>query len=171
MDANSRREEIIRLLDQAESPVTGSELAQRMAVSRQVIVQDIALLRARGEKILATPQGYLLARGLAEAKFVRTFACQHGIDSMQAELEIMVDHGGRVLDVIVEHPLYGELKGLLMLDSRRDVERFICKLRETQAQPLSALTQGVHLHTVEAGTMENFISMEAALKKAGLLLG
>ncbi|MHB1421110.1 MAG: 3H domain-containing protein [Bacillota bacterium] len=171
MHAFKRREEIIKMLDQTGEPVTGSELAQSLAVSRQVIVQDIALLRAAGEKILATPQGYLLGRGLAGDRVIRTFACQHGMDGMLAELEIMVDHGGRVMDVIVEHPLYGELRGLLMLNSRRDVERFMYNIQESNAKPLSALTQGVHLHTVEAPATDNFISMELALKKAGILLG
>ena len=59
MDGKARRQEIIRLLSRTSGPISGSSLSGMLGVSRQVIVQDIALLRTE-HPILATAQGYLL---------------------------------------------------------------------------------------------------------------
>ncbi|MCG0277676.1 MAG: transcription repressor NadR [Thermanaeromonas sp.] len=153
----------------AGKPITGAELARRLGVSRQVIVQDMAILRAGGANVLATPQGYML--GPAEEGHKRTFACQHDMAGMEKELLIIVDNGGRVLDVVVEHPLYGELRGFLMLSSRRDVYKFLESLHKSGAKPLYTLTeQGVHLHTVTAEREEVLEAIEAELAGAGILL-
>ncbi|GAW92222.1 transcription repressor NadR [Calderihabitans maritimus] len=170
MDAETRRKNILELLKQSSEPITGSELAQRFSVSRQVIVQDIAILRAAGQTIIATPQGYLIPDVFAQNKLTRTFACRHTEDKLERELQIMVDCGGKVLDVIVEHPLYGELKGMLMLDSRSDIEEFLYNFRQSKARLLSALTYGIHLHTVEAPSVEVFERIEEALAEEGILL-
>ena len=58
MNAGERRERIVEILSSSTQPVTGTSLASVLGVTRQVIVQDVAVLRARGEKILATPKGY-----------------------------------------------------------------------------------------------------------------
>lgn len=170
MDGNDRRNEILEVITTATSPVTATKLAEKFGVSRQVIVQDVALLRAAGNEILATPQGYLLVSALMGGKVTKTFACKHDWNEVAQELYIVVDNGGEVVDVIVEHPLYGELKGMLMLASRRDVEEFVQNLKETQAQPLSALTGGVHLHTVKALDEESMKNIEQALMESGILL-
>ena len=46
MDGNKRRQAIIDILKNSLQPVSGTYLAKTLQVSRQVIVQDIALLRA-----------------------------------------------------------------------------------------------------------------------------
>ncbi|MCL4466723.1 MAG: transcription repressor NadR [Chloroflexi bacterium] len=167
---DERRQEIMTLLHASERPITGGELATRMGVSRQAVVQDIALLRARGEGVVATPFGYLLAERLAPVALRAILACRHSREATEDELLTMVDLGLRVIDVVVEHPLYGELRGLLRLESREDVRHFMDRLRVSEASLLSALTKGVHLHTVEASRPEVFALARAALHDKGYLL-
>jgi len=170
VDAQDRRKHILQKLSGSEQPITGNELAESFQVSRQVIVQDIAILRAAGNQILATPQGYLLTGNKLPKKFQRTFAVQHDRKELEKELLIMVDAGGNVLDVIVEHPLYGELRGLLMLSCREDVYSFVKNLARSGAKPLSSLTGGVHLHTVEAASEKCLERIEEKLSEENILL-
>ena len=103
MDAQERRQAIARRLEEASGPVSAAVLAREHSVSRQIIVGDIALLRAGGMDIAATPRGYVLPA--PAAGLVRTLACRHRADQMEEELNAMVDQGCTVLDVIVEHPI------------------------------------------------------------------
>ena len=168
MDAQTRRETIAQRLRQSPTPVSASALARECSVSRQVVVGDVALLRAGGLDILATARGYILAR--PEPGVIRTVACAHPQENMARELELMVDHGCRVLDVVVEHPVYGQLTGQLGLSSRYDVGEFLRRVRECGAQPLSALTDGVHLHTLRCPDEGGFERARAALDQAGFLV-
>ncbi|WP_227764034.1 transcription repressor NadR [Zhaonella formicivorans] len=170
MDTEGRRKKMIEILLASKAPVTGTALAKELGVSRQVIVQDIALLRAGGVDIMATPQGYLMLRPSACAKVRKTFACLHDQTKLEEELLAIVDCGGTVVDVIVEHPLYGDLRGSLNLKSRYDVQLFRERLAESRAQPLSILTGGVHLHTVEADNDQIMAAIEQKLKEVGVLL-
>ncbi|MBZ4687529.1 MAG: hypothetical protein JG764_1162 [Clostridiales bacterium] len=170
MNAEKRRKEILNKLVASQEPITGNELSTVFNVSRQVIVQDIAVLRAAGNEILATPSGYLVINTGTDNKIKKIYAVKHSSDELEKELLIMVDSGGKVLDVIVEHALYGELKGLLMLACREDVYAFVKKLKETGAKPLSSLTTGIHLHTVEAPNEEIHNKIAEKLKKEGILL-
>lgn len=168
MKINERRQKILEMLDK-NIIYKGAELANKLGVSRQVIVQDVAVLRAAGYNILATPQGYLLPG--PEKRCQRTFACQHDLPGLQRELEIITDFGGKVVDVVVEHPLYGEIRGYLMITSRFEVQRFIAELKKNDALPLYVLTgRGVHLHTVEAESESRLDSIQQALLAAGILL-
>lgn len=146
MDAQARREIIAKRLADSGEPVSAAVLARELSVSRQIIVGDVALLRAGGLDITATPRGYILPR--LPAGVTCTFACRHRGDQMEEELNAMVDQGCTVLDVIVEHPIYGQLTGSLRLSSRYDVGQFVARCKEEAAAPLSQLTEGVHLHTV-----------------------
>ena len=119
MRAEERRQAIREFLQQARQPVSAGALAARYSVSRQIIVGDIALLRAAGADISATPRGYVILR--ETSGLVRQVAVQHDAAGMEAELNAMVDQGCTVLDVIVEHPIYGQLTGPLQLASRYDV--------------------------------------------------
>lgn len=170
MKGEARREKIRGLLEKKEIPTTGGELASILGVSRQVIVQDVALLRAEGQEIMATPQGYLLAGKEAGPLYQRTYAVSHTADELEQELNLIVDCGGRVVDVTVEHPLYGELKGFLMLASRQEVQNFLARLGDTGAAPLSLLTSGVHLHTVEALSVEVLDRIQQGLAELGYLV-
>jgi len=164
-----RRQQILKWMRVHGDPIRGGELANRLRVSRQCLVQDVAILRAGGEEIVATPRGYQLPR--AKPKGYRAvLACQHKPEQTEEELQTLVDHGVRVLDVIVEHPIYGELRGALMLESRADVQDFLEQVRSSQAALLSALTGGVHLHTVEASRRDAISRAKTELRKRGILL-
>lgn len=169
MEAASRRQAILDRLRSADRPVSASALAAGLNVSRQIIVGDIALLRAGGAEISATPRGYVLPR--ATDGITRTIACRHTLAQTGQELDILVDNGCTVLDVIVEHPVYGQLTGQLQISSRYDVEQFLACIRDSDAAPLSMLTGGLHLHTLCCPNEDAYTRACAALKAAGLLLG
>lgn len=169
MEAASRRQAILDQLRTADRPVSASALAAGLNVSRQIIVGDIALLRAGGAEISATPRGYVLPR--ATDGITRTIACRHTLAQTGQELDILVDNGCTVLDVIVEHPVYGQLTGQLQISSRYDVEQFLARIRDNDAAPLSMLTGGLHLHTLCCPNEDAYTRACAALKAAGLLLG
>ena len=169
MEAASRRQAILDRLRTADRPVSASALAAGLNVSRQIIVGDIALLRAGGAEISATPRGYVLPR--ATDGITRTIACRHTLAQTGQELDILVDNGCSVLDVIVEHPVYGQLTGQLQISSRYDVEQFLARIRDSDAAPLSMLTGGLHLHTLCCPNEDAYTRACAALKAAGLLLG
>ena len=168
MEAASRRQAILDRLRTADRPVSASALAAGLNVSRQIIVGDIALLRAGGAEISATPRGYVLPR--ATDGITRTIACRHTLAQTGQELDILVDNGCTVLDVIVEHPVYGQLTGQLQISSRYDVEQFLARIRDSDAAPLSMLTGGLHLHTLCCAHEDAYTRACAALKAAGLLL-
>ena len=149
MNAAQRRKVILERLTEANAPLSASVLAGELGVSRQIVVGDVALLRASGTQIDATPRGYQLhpaARG-----YTGILACVHSTaDQMREELYTVVDQGGIVVDVAVENPLYGELRGNLNLASRYDVDHFIQQAADTPECLLSRMTGGVHLHTLSS---------------------
>jgi transcriptional regulator of NAD metabolism len=170
METEKRRAELLKLLCKSSKPLTGAELAGYFGVSRQVIVQDIAILRASGEQIVASLRGYLMMPQQQKAQVRTVVACRHTREQIEDELGIIVDRGGRIIDVIVEHPIYGELRGTLLISSRLDLNIFLKSLETTEASPLLALTGGVHLHTVEAAEQKNIEDIIASLDKAGYLV-
>jgi len=167
MQAESRRQAIFEILQQSPQAISAASLASRFSVSRQVIVGDIALLRASGRQISATPRGYVLLEEVSG--ILRQLPCQHRSEDMQAELYVMVDHGCTVLDVIVEHPIYGQLTGPLQLKSRYDVDQFILRCSESEARPLSHLTDGIHLHSLSCPDEAAFLRVREALEEMGIL--
>ena len=168
LDAQKRRTAIARRLEGAEGPVSATALAGEYGVSRQVIVGDIALLRAAGSDITATPRGYIIPH--AASGIVRRLVCCHGADRMEDELNAMVDQGCTILDVTVDHPIYGQLTGPLNLSSRYDVSQFILRCRQQSAAPLSLLTEGIHLHTLLCPDEAAFARVQDALRAAGMLV-
>ena len=168
MDAQERRQHIARRLDGAQGPVNATTLARECSVSRQIIVGDIALLRAGGLDIAATPRGYMVQR--SPAGLVRRVAVRHDGQAMEAELNAMVDQGCTVLDVIVEHPIYGQLTGPLQLSNRYQVGQFIQRCRDQAAAPLSLLTEGIHLHTISCPDQAAYERVCRALEELGVLL-
>lgn len=167
MHTEQRREAILQVLREAEGPVSATALARRFSVSRQIIVGDIALLRAAGADISATPRGYVILRD--QGGLTRTVACQHDADGMEQELNAMVDQGCTVLDVIVEHPIYGQLTGPLQISNRHDVQQFIHRCQAAEALPLSRLTDGIHLHTLSCPDEASLERVRENLRKLGIL--
>ena len=168
MEAQMRREKIAARLEQADGPVSATALAKEFSVSRQIIVGDVALLRAAGLDIAATPRGYVLPAGVGGMRF--TVATNHVGGQMEEELNAIVDQGCTVLDVIVEHPIYGQLTGPLRLSNRYEVGQFIQRCREESAAPLSLLTEGIHLHTITCPSPEAYARVKDALGELGILL-
>lgn len=167
----ARRAAIIRTLKKTAKPVTGQELAKQTNVSRQVIVQDISLLKASDEPIMATNRGYLYAADSEEAgRFKKQIVCKHTPTETLKELELIVDCGVTVKDVTIEHGFYGELTGSLMISSRFDAAAFIEQISRAEAALLSELTDGVHIHTLTADSIEKIDAASDALKEAGFLI-
>lgn len=166
MDGEKRRNKIITDLKKSDSPLSGSHFAKRYEVSRQVVVQDIALLRAAGFDIISTTKGYVVN---GPASFSRVFLVHHDDAQIRDELNTFVDLGGFVVDVIVEHPIYGTIRADLNMHSRKDVEKFMGKLQAGTATPLNHLTSGEHRHTVEAEDMDTLDLIEKELKSKGYL--
>ena len=135
MTAIERRNAIYQVLS-ADTPISATALAGRFGVTRQVVVGDIALLRAEGRSVIATPRGYIIP---VPDGFVRTIACVHNAAQTRDELNAMVDCGCTVIDVVVEHPVYGQLTAPLAISSRYDVEQFIEKMASASASPLSTV--------------------------------
>lgn len=166
MTAEERRKAVCQVLHQSPRPVSATALARKFSVSRQIIVGDVALLRAAGEAIDATPRGYVVRQ--ESQGLLRQVACRHSAADMERELNIMVDNGCTVLDVVVDHPVYGQLTGALQLKSRYDVQQFVARC--AQAQPLSVLTEGIHLHTLSCPDEGAWERVREALAAAGFLL-
>ncbi len=165
-----RRSWILEQLKESPTPLTGSELAVLANVSRQVIVGDITILKAKNEPIIATSQGYMYLKQNAVSTFYeRTVACRHLPEDTESELNLLVDHGVTVKDVRIDHPVYGDLIASIMVSNREEVKQFMNKVRTTQAGYLSELTDGFHLHTLSSASQDNLEKAEAALHKAGFL--
>ncbi len=168
MRAGERRQAILEYLRHSSRPVSAGYLAERFSVSRQAVVGDVALLRAAGADISATPRGYVILR--ASRGLIRHVACRHDAAGMEAELNAIVDQGCDVLDVIVDHPVYGQLTGPLQLSSRYDVGQFLSRCAQEGARPLSDLTGGIHLHTLSCPDEAAFSRVRDALRTLGVLL-
>ena len=166
MNAADRRQQIHSRLEQADGPVSATALATALSVSRQVIVGDIALLRASGAPIEATPRGYVLVRPSGVCGWVVT--CHSGED-MERELNLLVDLGCVVEDVSVEHPVYGQLTGRLQLTCRADVKAFLERVKDAAALPLSALTEGIHTHHLRCPDEKTLEKARCMLREAGFL--
>lgn len=165
----ARRAALLHALESSQGPLSASSLAKRFGVSRQVIVGDVALLRAAQQEICATPRGYLLERPAVQGLH-RTVACCHiGPAPLQDELYTVVDCGCALLDVMVEHSVYGELRGQLHIFSRLDADNFLKKLAVSGAAPLSLLTGGVHLHTLSCPSEGAFAETCRRLASKGIL--
>lgn len=169
MNSKERREYIKNLLMKNNSTYKGQFLAEELGVTRQVIVKDIAIIRAEGANIIATPEGYLIPN--EESNYVRrVIALSHSRDDIYNELECIVKFGGIVEDVTVEHPLYGEIRAMLMIKTLMDIEKFIKKFKEFNAEPLSSLTKGIHLHTIKADNEEIIECIIKELKDKNYLI-
>lgn len=166
MNGDKRSETILQQIAESALPISGLQLSKLFNVSRQVIVQDIALLRAEKHEILSTNTGYIIKKAV---KPQRLFCVVHSDDSILDELYTVVDLGGRVLDVQVKHKAYGEFSAQLNIKSRKDADALVEKISLRESIPLKNLTQNVHFHLVEADTEEELDCIENALSKKGYL--
>lgn len=168
MEREERLCRIEEMLKSAQEPISGAALAEELGVSRQAIVQDMAILRNRGLSIRSTPRGYLFERERTP-KVRRILAVRHRREEVYDELVTIVNLGGRVLDVIVDHPIYGEIRGNIEVSTKEEVARFVNILESSNTEPLLQLSKGFHLHTVEADDEGTLSAIEKALQEKGYL--
>lgn len=160
MKVSERRKEIVNLLSSSKEPVSGGQLSERFDVSRQIIVQDIAVLKGAGYEILSTHNGYLIQKTpLAE----RVFKLKHTTEQTEDELNCIVDFGGTVVDVFVWHKIYGKISATLNIFSRLQVKQFLEGVRTGKSTELMNITGGYHYHTIRASTEEILDKIGAAL--------
>ncbi len=166
--SQDRREKLVDLLQKNLEPLSGRKLGQILQVSRQVIVQDVALLRAQGLDVVATARGYVLHKNTRQNK-QRVILVQHHFDDIEDELNTIIDFGATIRNVIVEHAIYGEIVGNMMIETRRDVKQFIADIQRDDTYPLMKLTFGIHRHTIEAESEKILDEIELALNQKGYL--
>lgn len=167
MTGSDRRQEILKNIKENDRPVSGSKLAKDYDVSRQVIVQDIALLRASGYDIISTNRGYVL-EGQTCAE--RVFKVRHTDEQLETELCTIVDLGGQVKNVMVNHKVYGHIEAELGITSRRKVKEFLEDIESGKSTPLKNITSDYHYHTVTADSEETLGMIEEELRKLGFLV-
>lgn len=164
MTGAERRKLILNLMKESTKPLSGGALGAATGVSRQVVVQDIALLRSEGHSILATARGYLLDSP-KEDRQSRLFKVFHDEARTEEELNLIVDLGGVVEDVMVNHKIYSKVSAPLNIKNRRDVQNFLKNLRDGKSTPLSKVTSGYHFHHVSADDAEILDEIEEALRQ------
>ena len=167
MKVAERRKAIVNLLLSAKEPISGGELAQKFEISRQIIVQDITVLKAAGYEILSTSQGYIMHKSpLAE----RAFKVRHTTEQTEDELSCIVDLGGTVVDVFVWHKVYGKIEAMLNIFSKLHIKQFLEGVRTGQSTELMHVTGGYHYHTVRAENEATLDRIEAALAERGYIV-
>lgn len=166
MNGKERRNKIIQMLSKNKEPISGKELAKIFGVSRQVIVQDIALLRAQDYEITSTNQGYVL---LGEQKISRVFKVVHSDTDVEEELNLIVDYGGKIDDVFVYHKIYGTVRADLNISSRNDVKEFLQDLKGGSSTLLKNITSDYHYHTVSASSEKLLDLIQESLQEKGFL--
>lgn len=162
MKADTRREEIIKRLEVANEPISATALAKELGVSRQVIVNDIALLRAEGKEILSFARGYMIQKSTYSE---RALKLKHTDDEVEAELNLIVDLGGEVVDVFVYHRSYGLIRARMDIKSRHDVAEFLENIKSGKSSLLKNVTSGYHYHTIRADSESALDRIESALKE------
>ena len=167
MTGAERREGIIETIKNSSVPVSGTALARKYEVSRQVIVQDIALIRAAGHDIISTHRGYILE---TKPAVKRVFKVRHTEEQLEDELQTIVDLGVTIINVKVRHKVYGEVKAPLHIRSRKQVQDFMEDIRSGKSSPLMNITSHYHYHEVEADSEETLDQIESALEKKGYLV-
>ena len=167
MTGSERRDAIIKQIRESRTPVPGKSLAAAYDVSRQVIVQDIALIRAAGYDIMATNRGYIINEPVTVS---RVFKVKHTDAQVEEELNSIVDLGGCVRNVMVNHRVYGHMEAELNITSRRKTADFIRDLQSGKSSPLKNITSGYHYHTVEADSEETLDLIREMLREKGFLV-
>lgn len=171
MNGTERRKSILQMLREQDAPLSGAALARAFGVSRQVIVQDIALLRAENQGILSTNRGYLFRPPAAQTPQPRrVFFVRHGDEQVMDEFMTVLELGGSVLDVAVEHELYGEIRVDLLIESAQDAQDFHHRLTHCRDNPLKVLTDDCHFHTVAAPSEKLLDLIEQELRAKGYLI-
>ncbi len=166
LTGEQRRKKILELLQHTKTPLSGTQIGKETEVSRQVVVQDIALLRESGVNIIATARGYTLEHNTDRTRLLKV---HHTNEQIEEELNAIVDLGGCVIDVIINHRTYGKMTGILNIKSRRDVHNFLEDIKSGKSSPLLNITSGYHFHHISAENQEILDEIENSLKEKGFL--
>ncbi len=167
MKAEDRRKEIALYLMSRDEPASGTELSERFHVSRQIIVQDIALLKAQGYEVVSTHYGYVIQKSpLVE----RVFKLFNKREQTREELMTIVSLGGTVVDDFVWHKVYGRIEAKLNIFSEYHIDKFLEGVRTGKSTELMDITGGYHYHTVRADSEATMNAIEKALKEKGFLV-
>ena len=166
MKATERRKAIVNLLLSSSEAISGSALSEQFGVSRQIIVQDISVLKASGYEILSTHSGYIISKSPLKE---RVFKIHHTTEQTEEELNLIVDLGGTVADVFVWHKVYGKVSAPLNIFSRLQVKQFIEGVRTGKSSELMNITGGYHYHTVRAESEEVLQKIEDTLTTHGFI--
>lgn len=170
-EGSQRRIRIIDILSSRTTPVSGADLAKQFGVSRQVIVQDIALLRAENRDILSTNKGYLLFKPHSDDySYKEVILVKHTEEQILDEMSSIVDLGGRMLDVSIDHDLYGQIRSDLVINNAEDAGDFYQKMRNSASKPLCVLTDDYHYHTISAPSAKAMELIKADLREKGYLV-
>ena len=167
MNGEKRRESLLKILQESDKPVSGTKLAEKFQISRQVVVQDIALLRAKNYNIISTHRGYILQD---DDSIQRVFKVKHSAEKMLDELNLIVDCGGKVEDVFVYHKLYGIIRVEMNVKSRRDAKKYVEGIKGGVSVPLEQITSEYHYHTVTADSVEMLDEIQEELQNNGYLV-
>lgn len=167
MNGSQRREQIVCQMQESKEALSGKKLAELHGVSRQVIVQDIALLRTAGYDILSTNRGYILN---IKKEISRMFKVQHTDEQTEEELYAIVDLGGCVENVMINHRVYGHMEAPLRIHSRRQAAAFLDDIKSGKSSPLKNITSNYHYHMVSAESEEVLDEIEELLKTKGFLI-
>ncbi len=166
MSGEERRNLILKTIINSKTPVSGAALAKQCEVSRQVIVQDIALIRANGKNVVSTNRGYVLEESNNPT---RVFKVIHTDEQTEDELNLFVDHGAKVVDVFVYHKVYGVVSAEMNIKSRMDVKKYMESLKTGSSSLLKNVTNGYHYHTISADSVEILDEIQESLWEKGYL--
>ena len=166
MKATERRKAIVNLLLSSEKAISGGELSKEFGVSRQIIVQDISVLKGSGYDILSTHSGYIIQKSPLKE---RVFKLHHTTEQTEDELNTIVSLGGTVVDVFVWHKVYGKVVAPLNIFSPLHVKQFIEGVRTGKSTELMNITGGYHYHTVRAENDEILDKIDTALQSRGYI--
>ena len=168
MKASDRRKELLNILSKSDEPKKGEYLSDFFGVSRQIIVKDIAILRASGENIVSMKNGYMLSKNNGH-EFIIKCRNHKTSEELFEELDIIIDFGATVKDVIVEHPIYGEVKAVMDINSKRKLDKYMKEVSDDEFRQLSLLSSRHHLHTIEVPDRETFMQIKNELREKGIL--
>ena len=166
MKANERRKAIVNLLLSEQEALSGSALSERFGVSRQIIVQDITVLKGMGYDILSTHNGYIMQKSPLKERVLKL---HHTTEQTEDELSLIVGLGGTVVDVFVWHKVYGKMEAKLNIFSDLHVKQFIEGVRTGKSSELMNITGGYHYHTIRADSEEILDRIENVLRERGYI--
>ena len=167
MKGEERRKQLLNILSSSNNPVSGGTLSKELNVSRQIIVQDISLLRVQRSYHFFPPTKAICSR--RTGKYSRVFKVYHTDDQVEEELSTIVDAGGQIRDVFVYHKVYGVLKADMGIKSRRDIRAYMEEISTGKSSLLKNVTSGYHYHTIDAESEEILDAIQEELQQKGFL--